>query len=57
VSSRSTIWLSPEVRNGLGIHVYREVLDDWIYVDISRGYGFHFRICPTRSLARRWLRR
>lgn len=56
MSTRTTIWLSPEI-DEVAIHVYKEMLNDWIYVDISRGYGFHFRIAPRWRLVRSWVRR
>ncbi len=52
VSTRSSVWVSPEVR-GYSIHVYRETLDNRrLWVDISRGYGFAF--CLSRPW--RWTR-
>jgi hypothetical protein len=44
MSTRSTVWLSPEVR-GVSVHLYREMLDyGHLWVDVSRGYGFCFPI-------------
>ncbi len=56
MSTRSSIWVWEVGRRGRGIHIYHEMLNDRIYLEVGRNYGFHFPIATAR-VGRRYLRR